>query len=81
MVYKGLWKIYFEKNPTQLEEIGKASSGKILTDQFAADPTPKNKFGSKVTSQARAIHEILVAKELRDSSTLQYVAVFTPQTT
>ena len=80
-VYKGLWEIYFENNPTQLEEIGKASSGKILTDQYAANPTPKNKFGIRVTSQARAIHEILVAKELRDPSTLQYVAVFTPQTT
>tara|TARA_R100000231_G_scaffold17882_1_gene18398 strand:+ start:2757 stop:14507 length:11751 start_codon:yes stop_codon:yes gene_type:complete len=77
-VYKGLWKIYFDNNEEQLGVIGEASSGKILTDKFAQKPTSANNFGINVNSQARAIHDILVEKKLRDPYTLKYVGDTTP---
>ena len=77
-VYKGLWKIYFDNNEEQLGVIGEASSGKILTDKFARKPTRANNFGINVNSQARAIHDILVEKKLRDPYTLKYVGDTTP---
>jgi len=77
-VYKGLWKIYFDNNEEQLGVIGEASSGKILTDKFAQKPTRANNFGINVNSQARAIHDILVEKKLRDPYTLKYVGDTTP---
>ena len=53
--YKGLWNQYFDANPEALTEIARASEGKVLTDQFA----------NTSNNQARAIHEILVERGLR----------------
>ena len=61
--YKALWKKFFKVTEGAKEEIGEASSGKILTDQFAK--TNNN--------QARAIHEILVEEGYRDPDTLEYL--------
>ena len=61
--YKALWKKFFKVTEGAKEEIGEASSGKILTDQFAE--TNNN--------QARAIHEILVEEGYRDPDTLEYL--------
>ena len=47
--YKRLWQQWAKENPNKIEELRKASSGKVLTDKFAATEI----------SQARALAEIL----------------------
>lgn len=64
--YKGLWNQYFDANPEALTEIAQLSQGKVLTDQFA----------NTSNNQARAIHEILVERGLRQP----LVAEKTPST-
>ena len=56
--YKGLWNQYFDANPEALTEIARLSKGRTLTDQFA----------NTANNQARAIHEILVERGLRQNT-------------
>jgi hypothetical protein len=47
--YKKLWERFAEENPEKMEQLRKASDGKVLTDKFAKTDV----------SQARALYEIL----------------------
>jgi hypothetical protein len=53
--YKDLWRKYFDQNPEALQEVARKSQGKVLTDIY----------GSGDVNQARAIHDILTERGLR----------------
>jgi hypothetical protein len=57
--YKDLWRKYFDQNPEALQEVARKSQGKVLTDIY----------GSGDVNQARAIHDILTERGLRQLTT------------